>query len=96
MHFLFTPLAIIIEAAKSNGEFILSFFEPVFTYFITFVAPSPIDPALVGVPYLNYDAIDLLSNCCTSKEFDLWQSLGPNWIQPIKVIFVANKLFKRK
>ncbi|XP_054162619.1 epidermal growth factor receptor kinase substrate 8-like protein 1 isoform X2 [Oppia nitens] len=64
VHFLFTPLAIIIEAARSN--------EP------------PIDPSIVGVPFLNYEAIDLLSNCCTSKEFDLWQSLGPNWVQPIK------------
>jgi epidermal growth factor receptor kinase substrate 8 len=64
VHFLFTPLAIIIEAARSN--------EP------------PIDPSIVGVPYLNHEAIDLLSNCCTSKEFDLWQSLGPNWVQPIK------------
>jgi hypothetical protein len=44
----------------------------------------PIDPSIVGVPYLNHEAIDLLSNCCTSKEFDLWQSLGPNWVQPIK------------
>jgi epidermal growth factor receptor kinase substrate 8 len=64
VHFLFTPLAIIIEAARSN--------EP------------PIDPSIVGVPYLNHEAIDLLSNCCTSKEFDLWQSLGPNWVQPLK------------
>ena len=37
------------------------------------------------MPYFNHEAIDLLSNCCTSKEFDLWQSLGPNWVQPIKV-----------
>lgn len=43
----------------------------------------PIDPTIVGVPYLNQDAIDLLSNCCTSKESDIWISLGPNWTQMI-------------
>lgn len=43
------------------------------------------DPALVGIPYLSPDAIELLSNCCASKEFDLWQSLGTNWTHPIKV-----------
>ncbi|KAH7639992.1 epidermal growth factor receptor kinase substrate 8-like protein 1 [Dermatophagoides farinae] len=64
VHFLFTPLAIIIEAARAN--------EP------------PVDPSLVGIPYLSPDAIELLSNCCTSKEFDLWQSLGNNWIQSVK------------
>ncbi|KAH9510542.1 Epidermal growth factor receptor kinase substrate 8-like, variant 2 [Dermatophagoides farinae] len=41
-------------------------------------------PSLVGIPYLSPDAIELLSNCCTSKEFDLWQSLGNNWIQSVK------------
>ncbi|XP_075676958.1 uncharacterized protein LOC113795507 isoform X2 [Dermatophagoides pteronyssinus] len=66
VHFLFTPLAIIIEASRAN--------EP------------PVDPSLVGIPYLSPDAIELLSNCCTSKEFDLWQSLGNNWIQSVKHI----------
>lgn len=47
--------------------------------------PSPVDPSVVGVPFLNSDAIELLSNCCTSKEFDLWQSLGANWTQPVRV-----------
>lgn len=65
VHFLFTPLAIIIEAARSNG-------------------PAPVDPALVGVPYLNSEAIELLANCCTSKEYDLWQSLGINWTQAVR------------
>lgn len=27
--------------------------------------------------------MDLLSNCCTSKESDVWISLGPNWTQTI-------------
>lgn len=46
-------------------------------------AKPAIDPTLVGIPYLNQDALDLLSNCCTSKEYDMWMSLGPNWIQTI-------------
>ncbi|KAI7696070.1 Epidermal growth factor receptor kinase substrate 8, partial [Sarcoptes scabiei] len=70
VHFLFTPLAIIIEAARNC--------EP------------PMDPALVGIPYLSPDAIELLSNCCASKEFDLWQSLGTNWTHPIKNIRMTN------
>ncbi|XP_053210452.1 epidermal growth factor receptor kinase substrate 8-like isoform X2 [Panonychus citri] len=65
VHFLFTPLAIIIEAARMNG-------------------PVPIDPGAVTVPYLSADAIELLSNCCTSKETELWQSLGLNWTQPVR------------
>lgn len=36
------------------------------------------------VPYLSADAIELLSNCCTSKETELWQSLGLNWTQPVR------------
>lgn len=43
----------------------------------------PVDPTVVGIPYLNRDALDLLSNCCTSKESDLWLSLGPNWTETI-------------
>lgn len=43
----------------------------------------PVDPTLVGIPYLNKDALELLSNCCTSKESDLWHSLGANWTQTI-------------
>ncbi len=54
-------------------------------FYFYFNKEPPIDPSIVGVPYLNHEAIDLLSNCCTSKEFDLWQSLGPNWVQPLKV-----------
>lgn len=38
------------------------------------------------MPFLHHEAIDLLSNCCTSKEFDLWQSLGPNWTQTRHVV----------
>lgn len=50
----------------------------------TFTEPTPIDPAEVGIPHLSLEAIDLLSNCCTSKETELWQSLGPNWTRPVR------------
>lgn len=39
----------------------------------------------MGIPYLNQDALDLLSNCCTSKESDIWLSLGLNWTQTIDI-----------
>lgn len=53
----------------------------------------PVDPTLVNVPYLNRDALELLSNCCTSKESDLWLSLGPNWTQTIDIkILKASRL----
>lgn len=71
VHFLFTPLAIIIEAARSNH-------------------PLPVDPCVVGLPFLNPDALELLRNCCTSKEYDLWQSLGINWTQPVKQHVLAS------
>ena len=48
------------------------------------ITEPPVDQSLVGVPYLHPEAIELLTNCCTSKEFDLWQSLGINWIQVVK------------
>lgn len=77
-------MAIIIEAARSNGKNYINFILSDHYYIISCLEP-PIDPSIVGVPYLNHEAIELLSNCCTSKEFDLWQSLGPQWVQPIKV-----------
>lgn len=47
----------------------------------------------MGIPYLNQDALDLLSNCCTSKESDLWMSLGSNWTQTIDAsILKASRL----
>ena len=73
VHFLFTPLAIIIEAARSNH-------------------PLPVDPCVVGIPFLNLDSIELLRNCCTSKEYDLWQSLGINWTQPVKEHLATSRL----
>ena len=63
VHFLFTPLALIVDAAKdSNYSSTLS--------------------ARVVAPLLTRDAIELLMNCCTSKESDLWHSLGESWTTP--------------
>ncbi|KAG8181502.1 hypothetical protein JTE90_010173 [Oedothorax gibbosus] len=63
VHFLFTPLALIVDAARdSNYSSTLS--------------------ARVVSPLLTRDAIDLLLNCCTSKESDLWHSLGDCWVTP--------------
>ncbi|XP_076306767.1 epidermal growth factor receptor kinase substrate 8-like isoform X2 [Tachypleus tridentatus] len=39
-------------------------------------------PPQVVTPLLTADAIDLLVNCCSSKETDLWHSLGDPWIIP--------------
>uniref|UniRef100_A0AC34PUQ0 SH3 domain-containing protein n=1 Tax=Panagrolaimus sp. JU765 TaxID=591449 RepID=A0AC34PUQ0_9BILA len=42
---------------------------------------QPVAPQVVS-PLLSFDAIELLRNCLTSKEFDVWMSLGPNWRTP--------------
>ncbi|XP_057374617.1 epidermal growth factor receptor kinase substrate 8-like [Daphnia carinata] len=39
-------------------------------------------PACVVAPLLTYDAIELLSNCLSSKETELWHSLGEAWHTP--------------
>lgn len=39
-------------------------------------------PARVIAPLLTYDAIELLSNCLSSKETELWHSLGDAWHTP--------------
>merc|ERR1719189_1168722 len=36
-------------------------------------------PSKVLAPLLTADAVDLLVNCCTSKETELWHSLGESW-----------------
>nr|XP_021003061.1 epidermal growth factor receptor kinase substrate 8-like protein 2 isoform X2 [Parasteatoda tepidariorum] len=63
VHFLFTPLALIIDAARDSNH-------------------SANLAANVVSPLLTRDAIELLANCCTSKETDLWHSLGDSWIIP--------------
>ncbi|GIY06626.1 epidermal growth factor receptor kinase substrate 8-like protein 2 [Caerostris darwini] len=63
VHFLFTPLALIVDAARDSNY-------------------SSALASRVVAPLLTKDALDLLRNCCTSKESDLWHSLGESWITP--------------
>lgn len=63
VHFLFTPLALIVDASHD-------------TYY------DPNLPARVVSPLLTREAINLLINCVTSKETELWRSLGDAWAMP--------------
>ncbi|XP_066158274.1 epidermal growth factor receptor kinase substrate 8-like [Euwallacea fornicatus] len=63
VHFLFTPLALIVESAHDY-------------YFDQHI------PQNVVAPLLTRDAITLLMNCVTSKETELWHSLGNEWQVP--------------
>lgn len=63
VHFLFTPLALIVEASSD-------------TYYDSHL------PARVVNPLLTREAINLLINCVTSKETELWHSLGDCWVVP--------------
>ncbi|XP_047540507.1 epidermal growth factor receptor kinase substrate 8-like isoform X3 [Vanessa atalanta] len=62
VHFLFTPLALIVDAAQDVADGRL--------------------PARVVQPLLTRDALNLLANCVTSKETELWHSLGDAWLIP--------------
>ena len=59
VHFLFTPLALIVATAKEQPHRGLS--------------------NTVWCPLLSREAKDLLLNCLTSKEQDLWLLLGDAW-----------------
>lgn len=61
VHFLFTPLALIVDAAADA---------------------APRLPPRVVQPLLTRDALNLLANCVTSKETELWHSLGDAWLVP--------------
>lgn len=63
VHFLFTPLALIVEASND-------------TYFDQHI------PHNVISPLLTREAINLLEHCVTSKETELWHSLGSAWLIP--------------
>lgn len=63
VHFLFTPLALIVEASHD-------------TYYEMHL------PHKVISPLLTREAINLLINCVTSKETELWHSLGNAWLIP--------------
>uniref|UniRef100_A0A1E1X566 Putative epidermal growth factor receptor kinase substrate n=1 Tax=Amblyomma aureolatum TaxID=187763 RepID=A0A1E1X566_9ACAR len=66
VHFLFTPLAVIVDAARDCGR----------------PGTGASLAARVVSPLLTRDALELLANCCTSKESDLWHSLGDAWVVP--------------
>lgn len=43
---------------------------------------SPEKASAVLAPLLTPQAIELLENCLSSKESEVWKVLGPNWIYP--------------
>lgn len=59
VHFLFTPLSLIMNASKELPYRGLS--------------------KTVWIPLLTKESKELLLNCLTSKEQDLWLSLGDSW-----------------
>lgn len=61
VHFLFTPLALIVDASHDTHY-------------------GPNLPAKVVSPLLTREAVNLLINCVTSKETELWHSLGDAWL----------------
>ncbi|XP_023318234.1 epidermal growth factor receptor kinase substrate 8-like isoform X4 [Trichogramma pretiosum] len=63
VHFLFTPLALIVDATNDTS------YEPNL-------------PAKVVSPLLTREAVNLLMNCVTSKETELWHALGDAWLVP--------------
>jgi epidermal growth factor receptor kinase substrate 8 len=63
VHFLFTPLALIVDASHDSHY-------------------GPNLPAKVVSPLLTGSAVELLINCLTSKESELWHSLGEPWYVP--------------
>ncbi|XP_065226495.1 epidermal growth factor receptor kinase substrate 8-like protein 2 isoform X1 [Planococcus citri] len=63
VHFLFTPLALIVDASHDTHY-------------------GPNLPASVVTPLLTKEAVNLLMHCVTSKETELWHSLGDAWLVP--------------
>lgn len=63
VHFLFTPLALIVDACRDSKY-------------------GPNFPMHVVSPLLTHKAVDMLQNCLTSKETELWESLGEAWTVP--------------
>ena len=61
VHFLFTPLSLVVEASKDPRQ------------------GTPDLATKVVSPLLSNEARDLLRNCLTSKEAELWTSLGDAW-----------------
>lgn len=73
VHFLFTPLALIVDA--SHDIIPMSGHND--------GSPKSFNlPSQVVAPLLTTEAINLLVNCVTSKETELWRSLGDAWQLP--------------
>lgn len=72
VHFLFTPLALIVDAAQDAADGRLA--------------------ARVVQPLLTRDALNLLANCVTSKETELWHSLGDAWLIPRYACSLSHKI----
>lgn len=73
VHFLFTPLALIVDASHDIIPMSLGDGSSTKTYNL---------PSQVVAPLLTTEAINLLVNCVTSKETELWRSLGEAWQLP--------------
>jgi len=54
---------------------------------------KPNIPSRVVSPLLTRDAINLLMNCVTSKETELWHSLGDAWLIPRYCLLLITKCF---
>ncbi|GLH12900.1 Epidermal growth factor receptor kinase substrate 8-like protein 2 [Gryllus bimaculatus] len=63
VHFLFTPLALIVDASHDTHY-------------------GPNLPAKVVSPLLSREAVNLLINCVTSKETELWQEQWKYFVDP--------------
>ncbi|XP_067938295.1 epidermal growth factor receptor kinase substrate 8-like isoform X2 [Watersipora subatra] len=64
VHFLFTPLSLLVEASNDPRFDIRDLVGKVVT------------------PLLSWQAVEMLANCLTSKEFEFWSSLGESWTVP--------------
>ena len=76
VHFLITPLSLIVEASKDPGH------------------GTPDLASKVVSPLLTAEAKELLKNCLTSKEADLWLSLGDAWTVSRYVLMGASEIQK--
>ncbi|KAI8425492.1 hypothetical protein MSG28_011332 [Choristoneura fumiferana] len=76
VHFLFTPLALIVDAAQDAEAG-----AGAAAGAGAGAGAGPL-PARVVQPLLTRDALNLLANCVTSKETELWHSLGDAWLIP--------------
>lgn len=82
VHFLFTPLALIVDAS----------YDIIPVHQSAIVRRNYNLPSQVIFPLLTSFAVNLLSNCVTSREAELWRSLGDAWQVPRIQFLAANSL----